>query len=120
MPETLVHHSPNDETLLFQTEHAQLVQSDRTEMFTLTFFGDRVDLRICELIAFRRKIDQIDMVRLLSDQPPDIEIIHLMQCDRVFLLDIRLILELKALMAGAFAMMELNSIIHRCIIRKRV
>jgi hypothetical protein len=120
MPETLVTISSNDETILFQTEHAQLVQSDSREKFGLTIFGEQIEFRICELIAFKRKIEQIDLVRLLSDESPDIEIVHLIPCDKVFLLDVRLVLELKSLMAGAFAMLELNSIIHKCIVRRLV
>lgn len=120
MPETLVKEVSNDETLLFQTDHAQLVQSDRREKFGLTIFGELIELRLCELVSFKRKIEQIDLVRMLSDDAPDIEIIQLISCDRMFLLDIRLILELKSLLAGAFAMLELNSIIHKCIVRRPV
>jgi hypothetical protein len=96
------------------------VQSDSKEKFQLTFCGDQTDLRVCELIALRRKIAQIDVVRLLSDGTPDIEIVHLIQCDKFFVLDIRLVLELKELMAGSFAMLELNSIIHKNIVRQPV
>ncbi len=120
MPETLINEYPSDETLLFLTENTRLVQSDSREKFVLTFCGEQVELRVCELIAFKRKIEQIDVVLLLSDRTPDIEVIHLIQCDRFFLLDIRMVLELKALMSGAFAMLELNSIIHKSIVRQPV
>lgn len=120
MPETLINELTSDETLLFLTENTRLVQSDSREKFVFTFCAEQVELRVCELIAFKRKIEQVDIVSLLSDKTPDIEIVHLIQCDKFFVLDIRMVLELKALMAGAFAMLELNSIIHKNIVRQPV
>ncbi len=120
MPETLVKELSQDESLLFLTDNSRLVQSDSKQNFALTICDEVTDLRLCELIAFKRKVEQIDIVALLSDDEPDIEIIHLRQCEKFFFLDVRLVLELKELLAGAFAMLELNSIIHKSIIRRMI
>jgi len=109
-----------DADILFQTYNTSLVQRDDSEIFTLTFFGQQVEFRFCELLVFKRKIQGIDIVDLLTSDKPDIEIIRLAHCDRFIILPIIQILELQELLFGAFAMLELNSLIHKEIVRKVV
>lgn len=104
--------------ILFKTIHGSLYQSDETEQYILTYRKEVFYFRACELISFRRKLQKVDLAMLLSSDTPDIEIVSMPHCDRIFALTVFEILELKELLAGAFAMLELNSLIHREIIRK--
>ncbi|TRX48209.1 hypothetical protein FNH22_29590 [Fulvivirga sp. M361] len=104
--------------LIFSTDNTHLYQCDTTEQFTLVFFGQKVVFRFCELIVFKSKIRKIDLFNLFNTDVPDIELIHLPHCDRFFALSTLQILELRELFSGSFAMMELNSIIQRRIVRK--
>ncbi|MEL7004308.1 MAG: hypothetical protein AAFN93_16445 [Bacteroidota bacterium] len=106
--------------ILFSTANTSLVQKDKSETFTLQFFDQEIDFRFCELLVFRKKIQQIDIVDLLTNDKPDIEIIRLVHCDKFIVLPIIQILELQELLSGAFTMLELNSLIHKNIVRKVV
>ena len=74
-------------------------------------------MRVC---FFQKKILGLDMMKLFESTSPDLEVIHLGHCDRYLVLNIHQILELRELFSGAYAMMELNSLIHKEIIRKGV
>lgn len=102
---------------IFKTDNAILHQCDDTESFILTFFGNEITFRFCELIAFKTKIQKVDILGLLNSETPDIEILHLHHCDRFFAFSIHQILEIRELLSGAFVMLELNSIIHQKIVR---
>ena len=104
--------------LIYETANASLHQCDATEHYILHFGGDRVSFRVCELISFKRKIQKIDLAAMFASDKPDVEIIHMPHCDRIFALTIYNILELKELFAGAFTMLELNSVIHKQLVRK--
>jgi hypothetical protein len=104
--------------LLFSTENSTLHQCDETELYILNFNGDAVLFRACELITFKRKIQKIDLAAMFASDTPDIEIVHMPHCDRIFALTIHNILELKDLFAGAFTMLELNSVIHKQLVRR--
>lgn len=104
--------------LIFNTPHSALHQCDISESFTLNFHQEQLTLKVCELIAFRRKLQKIDLAGLLASEGPDVEILALPQCDRLFILTVYDVLELRELFAGAFTMLELNSLIHKEIIRK--
>lgn len=106
------------EGLLFETAHAALIQCDVTERYILHFNQTEVHFRACELITFKRKIQQWDVLPMLASDAPDVEILHLPHCDRIFALTIHDILELKELFAGAFTMLELNSVIHKQLVRR--
>ncbi len=107
-------------TAIFGTEHTHMYQCDVTETFQLQFFGQQIEFRTCELIIFRRKIQQVDILDLLDSDTPDTELIQLPHCNRFFLFSTLEILELKELMSGVFTMLELNSLIHQRIVRKWV
>lgn len=104
--------------LLFETANSTLHQCDESELYILNFKGDTMVFRPCELITFKRKVQKIDVAALLSSEGPDIEILHMPHCDRIFALTIHDVLELKELFAGAFTMLELNSMIHKELVRK--
>ena len=102
-----------EEEIVYQTSNASLTQSDIEEKYRLRFFAQEIILRPCELISLRRKIQAVDIVNLLSHNTPDVEVIPLISCDRIFVFTIHEILELKEVLDGTFAMLELNSIVKR-------
>ncbi|MEQ8552632.1 MAG: hypothetical protein RIC53_08270 [Cyclobacteriaceae bacterium] len=107
-----------NQELLFATTNATLHQCDASELYFLNFKGDPLTFRACELITFKRKIQKINIAAMLLSDAPDVEIVHMPHCDRLFALTIHDILELKELFAGAFTMLELNSMIHKELVRK--
>jgi len=106
--------------LLFATSNASLYQCDATESYVLQFGQEQILFRACELITFKRRIQKWDILPMLASDTPDVEILHLPHCDRIFALTIHNVLELKELFAGAFTMLELNSVIHRELVRKTI
>ena len=107
-----------EDNLVFHTKHTALHFDDSSECFEITFFGQNLNFRFCELYAFKSKIQQIDIVHLLASDTADIELVSLPHCNRLFALSILEILEIKELLSGAFVMFELNSIIHQRVVRK--
>lgn len=106
--------------LLFETAHSTLHQCDEAELYILNFNENVIIFRPCELITFKRKILKIDLVALLASDTPDVEIVHMPHCNRLFAFTIHDLLELKELFGGAFAMLELNSMIHKELVRKAI
>ena len=106
------------EELVFETINGSLYQSDATECFQLSFHQEELSFRVCELITFKRKLQAIDLPAMLMSENHDVEVLHMPHCDRLFVLTIQDILELKELLAGAFTMLELNSMIHRQLVRR--
>jgi len=112
MPETL------NRNQLYETEKATIVQCDETETFWLYFSDYELNLRFCELQSFRKKVLSINLAELLDTDTPDIEVIYLGGRDRFVILGVYEVLELRELFAGAFTMMELNSLLHKSLYRQ--
>lgn len=109
---------PEPTTLVYQAGQASVYQCDASDSFILYLGEERLRFRVCEFIAFRRRLQQIDLDSLVASDTPDLEIINLPHCDRLFVLTASEVLVLRELLSGCFAMLELNSIIHRTILRK--
>lgn len=104
--------------LVFRSHQASVHQSDRSELFILECFGHCVEFRFCEFLSFKKKIQSLDMVSLLSSDSPDSELIFIPHCQRYLLFNIHELLELRELLSGTMAMLELNSLIHSQLKRK--
>jgi len=100
-------------TEVFSVDQAKFYQSDSDEQFCIVLNDDSFRFKLCDLIKFKNKLNSIDLSALLLSAHCDVELIYLPHIDRFLLLNIREILVLKELLSGAFAMMELNSIIQR-------
>jgi hypothetical protein len=108
----------DDAIEVFRTENGVLSQCDKTESYLLNYQSRELPLKICELIKLKNKLSEIDIVKMLAVESPDIEVIYLHQTDRFFILSIADVLELRSLLNGTFAMLELNSLIHRALFRQ--
>jgi len=106
-----------DNTEVFTTPNTVMFFSDSTEVFTLHFFQDTLQFRFCELMVLRRRLRTIDLTELLDSDTPDVKILHLVHCDRMLILGIKELLELREVINGTFVMLELNSIIHTKLVR---
>ena len=106
--------------LVYETNQASLYQCDNSEQYTLRFNTEILSFGVCQLIAFKRKIQKIDLATMFAEDTADIEILYMPHCDRLFALTIYDVIHLKELFAGAFTMLELNSMIHQQLVRKAV
>jgi hypothetical protein len=104
---------------IYKTKRASVSQCDSTESFYLTFDEQVIEFKLCDLVTFRNKIKQIDIVELLDCNSPDIEVIHLPHCDRFLVLSVQEILQFRELLNGTFDILALNSAISR-ILRKHM
>ncbi|MEQ9166838.1 MAG: hypothetical protein RLO12_11310 [Fulvivirga sp.] len=118
MSEVMMTLDNNQLELVYETNRASLHQCDTSEIYTLRFNSEVVEFRVCQLIAFKRKIQKIDLAQMFADDTADIEIVYMPHCDRLFALNIHDVLQLKELFDGAFAMLELNSMIHKELVRR--
>lgn len=103
----------SNQHLVFEVAGIRFYQCDANEAFLIDFYQDQLSFKLCELIRFRNKINQIDIAALLSGSGSETELIYLPESDRFLLLSIQNILVLKELLQGSFVMMELNSMIQR-------
>lgn len=102
-------------TQLFSTEHSATYQSDQDRCFYVHLQGRQIAFSACALIAFKKKVDAIDLVDLLTRDSDYSDISLISTCNReaIFLLSIPEVIELKELLSGTLVMLELNSILHR-------
>jgi hypothetical protein len=57
---------------------------------------------------------------MLLSSNSDIELVELPSSGRIFAFTVLDVLELKELLSGTFTMLELNSLIHRQVVRKSI
>ena len=108
--------------LIYETANAKIKQSDRDNCFFLDFKSETYKLKVCSFIALKIKLDGLDLECILLDEltKSEIEIISLCNNERILVLTISEIIELKELLSGAMVMIELNSIVHQRINRALV
>lgn len=102
-------------TQLFSTDYGTTYQSDQDRCYYLQFQGRELALNFCSLIAFKKKVDTIDVVKLLTNDSDysDAALVSTCQQGAFFLLSIREVIDLKELLTGTLVMLELNSILHQ-------
>ncbi len=120
VPKQIMTEVTDPSNLVYQTSNTSLVQCDASGKFVLQLFDQEISLSPCALIAFKKKVKDIDLTAMFDSNHAGIEIISLAYCDRIFVLTIQEILELRDLFGGSFAMLELNSLIHKTLIRSRI
>ncbi len=103
--------------LVFATSNIGIYQNDTRASFILQLPTEEVEFKLCALLSFRKKIQSIDLAEMFMPTHPGVEIITMPQIERIFVFDVREILELRDLFAGAMTMLELNSMIHQKLVR---
>lgn len=104
---------------VFKTQNASIIQDDKNESFVLNYHSEELSFKLCDLFGLRKKLFNLDLISLLNVDSPDTEIIYLPHLDRLLILNIQEIIELRDLLSGAFNTLQLNSEIHK-ILRKKV
>lgn len=61
----------------------------------------------------------LDLMTLLDSKSPDLEVIHLPNCDRILLLNVHQVLQFRELLNGTFDILALNSSVQK-ILRRNV
>jgi hypothetical protein len=100
---------------VYKTKGAAIQQCDRNELFYLVFGSEELPFKLCDLLAFKKRIEAIDLMTLLDTGSPDHEIIHLKHCDRFLILDTFQILEFRELLHGTFVTLALNSSVQKIL-----
>ncbi|MGL1885935.1 MAG: hypothetical protein OCD76_05420 [Reichenbachiella sp.] len=103
--------------LIYSTNNGEVFQDDVKNRYQLNYKGQSYHLSVCSFIAFKSKLEAVEVETvLLSDQMyKHIEIISLCNLDRVLVLTIDEVIELRDLVQGGLVMLELNSIVHHRI-----
>ena len=104
---------------IFNTSSAAISKCELSDSYFLSYKGNDISFKLCDLYAFKKKMMSIDLVELLDSSSPDVEIIHLRHCQRFLVLSIPEILEFRKLLNGTFDILALNSSIQK-ILRNRV
>lgn len=103
---------------IYATGSCASYQCDSSNAFYLDVFGDKLQMDICALISFKKKLADINIESLLLDShSAALEIVHLTCIDKLFVFSIDEILQMRDLIDGTFAMLHLNSILHQSIHR---
>lgn len=94
-----------------------IYQDDQQNCYLLEYNGYATSLSVNCFFHIKKQIDQVDIAAVINDPSPeaDITIIAPHSCDRVFVLTLAELLEIKELFAGARVMLDLNSIVQERI-----
>ncbi|MFN6943417.1 MAG: hypothetical protein ACK4ND_00610 [Cytophagaceae bacterium] len=99
---------------LFSTANGIVYQSNKSNRLVVEFNGDSTSFTIPCFFCLKKMVDSIDLEAMVSDPSPsaDFEIIAPCGSDRCYVLSVQGVLDFRELLAGARAMLELNSIIY--------
>ena len=101
-------------TEVFSTTKGSIYQCDVTNSFIVEFAGTTSRFNVKQFIDFKKVISQINLQVMLEriEKEFDLELIYLPQTDKLYTLNVCEAYHLQELLAGAKAMLELNSILH--------
>ncbi|MEM9895018.1 MAG: hypothetical protein AAF789_01500 [Bacteroidota bacterium] len=104
---------------IYSTKDASIAQRERSNSFILSYEDEEIAFKLCDLYALRHQIMAIDVVELLDSHTPDIEIVYLAHCDKLWVLSTLQVLQFRELLNGTFDILALNSQIQK-IFRRNV
>ncbi len=97
---------------LYKAHNFTSYQCDSSRAFHIDFKHKLVQLSFCQLLAFREQVKHIDLDAHFSGRNKHgIEILVLCNRSHIFIFNTSECIALKDLMAGTFAMLELNSLL---------
>ena len=98
---------------VFATENCLVKQCDVNNSFFVNLWEETLEMKICSLLIFKQRIFSINLENLLlEDHRKGIEIITLNCHNRVFVFSASEVIELRNLLDGTMAMLEVNSMIQ--------
>lgn len=108
----------NEESeLVFATPNIGIYQNDSRASFILRLPHEELEIKLCTLLALRKKVMSIDLTEMFMPSHAGVEIVTLPQINRIFVFDLPEILELRDLFSGTMTMLEINSVIHQKLVR---
>lgn len=107
---------------IYHTANGKMFQNDADNHFYLEYKGKEYRMVVCSLIAFKAKLDQMNIEEMLLTDASinSVEIIPLCNKEHLLVLTLAEIIELKDLISGTLVMLELNSIVQQRIVRALV
>lgn len=102
---------------VFATEHGAVYQCSNQNCYWLQFDGDHTPFKVNDFLAFKRKVDQVDISAMIIDssRTADFTILMPFRTEKCFVLDINNLLLLREILDGAKFMLELNSVVNACL-----
>lgn len=102
-------------TEVYQSHAGCVYQCDSKNCIWIHFDGNMCSYNINQFLRLKASLEKIDLENMINSpqNSSDIEIISILGTERIYILNIPQILSLKDLLAGAMAMLELNSIIRQ-------
>ena len=104
---------------IHHTKSTLLKQCNASGSFILQIEEVEIGFKLCELVSFRKKVLDIDLLTLLDAETPDVEVIHLPHCNRFLVLDIHQVLQFRELLNDSFNILALNSAVQK-ILRRHI
>lgn len=104
----------SDAIEIYRTSKGCVYQSDREKKFYLEFGGTVTSFTVLSFFNFRKKVAKINLADMAQNTGKawDFAIIAPSETERVYILTLCEVVQLKELLAGATVMLELNSILH--------
>lgn len=102
---------------IFKTAQGALYQCNLTSRYLLHFGGDVSVMRVEDFIILKKLVDRVDLQAMAqnADRASDYAIISPFGLDRCFVLTLTEVADLKELLAGAKIMLELHSLLRKCL-----
>ena len=102
---------------VYKTDNGAVFQCSRKNCYWLDFQGATSSFKIRDFFQFKNRIDSIDLENMINDssRSSDYEIIMPFRSERIFILTVSEILQLKEILSGAKFLIEVNSEIKRCL-----
>ncbi len=98
---------------VYTTKNCKVRQCDTNNSFFVTIWGETMEMKVCSLLIFKQRIFKIDLENLLlEDHNQGIEIVNFNCHNRVFVFNATEVIELRNLLEGTLAMLEMNSMIQ--------
>lgn len=109
-----VNTASNSSELLFENDFGSVQQCNKSHKIILTFGKLATRFSLPCFLELKKKVDAINLEQMAEDisVAGDVVIISPCGCERVFLLDMTQVFQIKELLAGAKTMISLNSILY--------
>lgn len=100
--------------LLYKSEHFASYQCDAKRCFFLVYGGNMIKLSFCQLLAFRQKINKIDLESHFNNSNyHGIEILSLCNREHLLVLNTLEVVDLKQLVKATFGVFELTKLVEQ-------
>lgn len=98
--------------LLYESTYFRSYQCDTQRCFFLVYGEKVLKLSFCQLLAFRTKVNSIDLdAHFNGSNTHGIEILSLCNREHLLILDTYQVIDLKELLKATFGIFELNTLV---------